>query len=73
MLKGFPTSLRRLWFAMMRRRSYQCFLEELAGIAKMLVLTGTVFLFFYAFFYPSALIIFIIFIFFFAALALVEL
>jgi len=73
MLRDFPTSLKRLWYSLLKRRSYQCFLEELAGIAKMLVLLGTLVLFVYAMFYPSAIIIFILLIFFISALALVEL
>jgi hypothetical protein len=73
LLRDFPTSLKRLWYSLLKRRSYQCFLEELAGIAKMLVLLGTLVLFVYAMFYPSAIIIFILLIFFISALALVEL
>ncbi|OEF98726.1 hypothetical protein [Desulfuribacillus alkaliarsenatis] len=73
MFKGVPISLRRMWYSIMRKRSFQCFLEELAYIAKFLVLIGTFCLFAYAIFYPSTWIILILFIFFLAALALVEL
>ena len=73
MLKDFTNTLHRFWCSLVKRGNFRCFLFDLAGIAKFLVLIGTIVLFIYAIFFPSATIIMILLIFFIATLALVEL